>query len=597
MRCSWVLSVVSARSSCCLILRRISPRSHVVVPLQHNRMEHYSKLIFPLALCLFACARQGVPTGGPKDTTPPAIDTLASTPNFATRFEPKRLELIFKEWITLSEAAAQVVVSPPLVKRPEVLLRGKKVIVKFDENEKFRENTTYTINFGTSVKDLHEGNPAKDLRFVFSTGDYIDSLSSKGKVVDAFSGEPVENVAVMLYDNLADTVVRKERPYYFSRTDKLGLYEIRNIKAGSFKVVAVEDLDQNLRWDGDNERIGFLDTTLLVRDTAKGALMFQLFKNPAKFRLGERNATASGYVKLKFSTSADSAIVTPAPMDGLKILLEKNQDSILVWYDIVPDSAWTLFVNQDTVPVKARSREDFLKKHPLRFAADIPFAAGGKKLQQAAPVAAPPVKTIQQNPLKTTEFLFNYPILAADTSKWVLISDSLRVLNFMVKTDSVAPRRINLEHPWLPGKSYQLALLPGAVTDFWGQTNNDTLRRVLNVPADKQLGGLNLRLENLRPAQTYIVQLLDGATVIEERVFMADKSEHKLVFAKLNVTTYTARIIEDRNRNGRWDTGDYWAHRQPEPLFSKKLEPMRANWEVEATLPFKAVVEEKKKKK
>jgi len=228
--------------------------------------------LFPvwlLALALVSCARQGAPTGGPKDTTPPSVDTLYSTRNYSTRFKPSKIELRFDEWVTLSDAANQIVVSPPLAKRPEVILRGKTVTLAFDPSEQLRDSATYTINFGTAVKDLHEGNSAKDLRFVFSTGDLIDSLRVSGRVADALSGEPVENISVMLYDIAADSVVRKSRPYYFSRTDKSGRFDIRNVKAGRFKVAAIEDADQNLRWDGENEKIAFLDTLLSVQDSAQ----------------------------------------------------------------------------------------------------------------------------------------------------------------------------------------------------------------------------------------------------------------------------------------------------------------------------------------
>lgn len=560
-------------------------------------MEHISKLMLPLALCLFACARQGAPTGGSKDTTPPRIDTLGSTPNFATRVDPRRFELKFDEWITLSDAAAQIIVSPPLEKRPEVTLRGKRVLVRFDENEKFRENTTYTINFGSAVKDLHEGNPAKDLRFVFSTGDFIDSLSIRGRTLDAFSAEPIENVSVMLYDNFADSVVRTDRPYYFAKAEKSGVYEISNLKAGNFKLLAVEDLDQNLRWDGENERIGFLDSTLTIRDSMKGLLVVQLFKNQPEFRIIEKNTNTFGVVRLKFNASTDSVRVQAAPIVGLKTLFEKTQDSIMMWYDLEADNAWELYVNYDTVPVKALSREDFLTKHQLNFAEDVPRSAGNRKAQQTPKVTAPPAKTMQQNPAKPTVFGFNYPIVSLDTAKWQLVCDSLRVYEFAVFPDSVAPRNCLFQHQWQPGKSYKLELLPGAVTDFWGQTNSDTLRRMLNILTEKQLGGLNLSISNLQEGQVYIVQLLAGNRIVETQVFKAAVKDKKLIFSNLNVTTYSVRLIEDRNNNGRWDTGDYWAHRQPEPIISKKLEALRANWEIEASISLNPDGEARKRKK
>ncbi|MBL7825084.1 MAG: Ig-like domain-containing protein [Saprospiraceae bacterium] len=550
-----------------------------------------------LTTALFSCARQSAPTGGPKDTTPPGIDTLRSTPNFATRQYPQKIELKFDEWVTLSEANAQVVVSPPLAKRPEVTLKGKTVVVKLDKSEKLRDSTTYTINFGTAVKDLHEGNAAKDLRFVFSTGDFIDSLIVKGRIVDALTGEPVDNISVMLYDNSADSVLRKERPYYFSRTDKTGSYEIRNVKSGRFKVAAIEDGDQNLRWDGDGERIAFLDTLLQVHDSMRRPLFLRIFKNQPKYRLTEKNAGAFGVVKLKFTTTTDSATVRLDAIDSMKVVQEWTQDSILVWYDFPQTQAWQLYVNNDTVPVKALSRTDFLKQHNLRFASDQ--SPAGKKLAANAPPAqAPPVKLIQQTPDKPAVFEFNYPVSGFDVSKWAFYADSILLDGFTLETDSAAPRKLRMKYNWQGGRNYRLDVLPGAVTDLWGLGNADTLRRLINVPGEKQLGGLILSVENLSPGKNYVLQLLNGTVVEEERVFTATAPKYKLTFNKLIISNYTAKLIEDQNQNGRWDTGDYRLKRQPEPIFTKKIEGLRANWELEASVVVNTDgIEEKKKKK
>ena len=264
---------------------------------------------------------------------------------------------------------------------------------------------------------------------------------------------------------------------------------------------------------------------------------------------------------------------------------------MLVWYDRTAPGDWQLYVNRDTVQVKERSREDYLAKHNLRLEEDA--TAGSKKLQQTAPA----IQTIQLHPEKPALFGFNYPVAASDTSKWILSSDSLRVLNFTLQTDSTAPRQCRLEYAWTPGKSYNLELLPGAVTDFWGSNNADTIRRILSIPAEKQLGGLNLTVENIEAGKTYIIQLLDGARVAETRIFTAEDKLKKLTFTKLTVATYTARLIEDSNGNGIWDTGDYWKHRQPEPILSKKLDALRANWEVEALISLNTDGEIKKKKK
>ena len=554
-----------------------------------------------LALCALACARQGAPTGGPKDLTPPKLDSIASTPNFTTRFDKKRIELHFDEWITLDDAANQVIISPPLAKRPKVTLKGKMVLVELPEEEALRENSTYTINFGKSVKDLHEGNAATDLRFIFSTGDFIDSLSAGGSIVDAFTGEPIENITIMLYDILTDSVIRQERPYYFSRTDKSGQFTLENLKAGRYKVAGIEDADQNLKWSGENERIAFMDSLLTVSDSLRGPLRLRVFKEQPRFRLFDRNVSRYGLAKLIYTASPDS-VQLRTEQAGLRFLTEKSLDTLLVWYDLPDSTSWQLFANLDTVQVKALSRNDFLKKNRLLFADDAPIAVprGATARRGQAPAAtpvstSPPPKTITQSQFKPADLAFKTPTATFDTSRWLLSVDSVRSNNFTVRKDSIAPRKLLLDVSWLPGKTYNLMLLPGAVTDFFGTSNTDTLQRQFNIPTEKQLGGLNLNVEDMTPGKQYVVQLLNGSVVEEERRFLAATAAKKLVYTGLPTAVYTILLIEDANYNGRWDTGNYFKHVQPERIFTKKLESLRANWVVEAVISTTAVAAEKKR--
>jgi len=545
--------------------------------------------IWLLALALVSCARQGAPAGGPKDTTPPSVDTLYSTRNYSTRFRPSRIELRFDEWVTLSDAASQIVVSPPLAKRPEVVLRGKTVTLTFDPSEQLRDSATYTINFGTAVKDLHEGNPAKDLRFVFSTGDMIDSLRVSGRVADALTGDPVENISVMLYDIVADSVVRKSRPYYFSRTDKSGKFEIRNVKSGRFKVAAIDDVDQNLRWDGENEKTAFLDTLLSVRDSALNIVVLRLFKNQPRYRLAEKNADTYGVVRLKFSGTADSALIRTDTVPGLNLIQERTADSVLVWYDLPTENAWYLLINSDTVKVKALSKENFIKRH------DIYFDGDASRPDQKQVQAAAFVKTIQHTPGKPLPLLFNVPVVATDTSLWVLTSDSTRIRSYSPDTDSTHPRRILLDVNWQPAVSYKLELLPGAITDLWGGKNSDTLRRQINIPGEKQLSSLTINVDRLIPGEQYVLQLVNGPNTEEERVFTASAPKETFLFPRLPVAPWISRVFHDSNRNGRWDTGDYYLRRQPEANYTKKIEGLRANWELSVDFTLDSGEKEQKK--
>jgi hypothetical protein len=582
------------------------------MPVRTNSL--YALLIL---FVLASCARQGAPAGGPKDTRPPEVDTLHSSLNYATRFDSRKIELKFDEWVVLSDVVTQVVVSPPLAKRPEVVLKGRTVVLSFDKNEVLRPNTTYTINFGASVKDLHEGNPAKDLRFVFSTGAFIDSLGFKGQVTDAFTGEPVENIAVLLHENQADTAIRKERPYYFTRTDKTGQYSFQNLRAGVFQLVAIEDADQNLKWDGENEKIAFLEQPISVSDSLSAPQNLKLFKNQSKFRLTTQQTNNYGLAKLVFNGAADSVqLQWQAPSDA-SILQERAPDSLSLWYDLSVDTAWNILVTHpewvkldtfsgrltpftDTIFVKKRSRSEFMEKHRLGFGdvvlkpASAP--ARGKTLGAPAPKPAPPpVKTIQQFHDRPASLPFNYPIQSFDTTLWQLNLDTVPVKNYTVRKDTLSATTLQLFTDWKQGKSYTLTLLPGALTDFWGKQLTDSLQRNFNIAEEKQLGTLNIRLDKLRPGVPYMLELLNNNILERTQSFIPAAETYSITMEHLPVASFTARLLEDLNGNGRWDTGDYNLKKQPEQIFIKKLDPLRANWSLEVSFSAETVLEKKRK--
>ncbi|TNE62127.1 MAG: hypothetical protein EP344_05360 [Bacteroidetes bacterium] len=570
--------------------RSILLPSGVFLLLRQIRMKQLTLLACILGL--IACARPIAPEGGPKDTTPPGLVPEKSTPNLSTRFEGRSFQLTFDEWVTLQDVGTQVLISPPLAKRPEVTLKGRTVTFRFDESEELRPNTTYTINFGTAVKDLHEGNPAKDLRFVFSTGDYIDSLSVSGSVVNAQTGDPMENISILLYDVADDSIITKERPYYMARSDKSGQFSIPNVRAGRFKCVAIEDANQNLKWDGETEQIGFPDSMIVVNDSLRSLPAIRVFKPEPRLRMLRQEINRFGLVKIFFNGPPDTVQVQPADLPGLRTVRHTDQDTILLWYDNPDSTAWNLLVLEDTVPVKAFSRNGFLQKHSMTFRDERPPApVGGQQRQgrQTTPqTPAVPIprlaRTVNVYPNKPVLLPFNSPVETIDTSKCRIQSDSVDVRMFLPVRDTADPRAVQVLVDWQPGVRYDLTLLPGAVVDLFGVGNTDTLLRSFTVPETKQLGILNLTVGDLEPGQPYLLRLLNNNELESERTFTADSSSVRFVFSGLQPVTYTAQLISDDNRNRRWDPGAYYLRRQPERIVQKKLDPLRANWEVESSI-------------
>jgi hypothetical protein len=566
-------------------------------------MSTMKNLFYTLLMSvLFAsCARQGTLTGGIKDTIPPMLDTLNSTPNYVTQFDKRKIELAFNEWVVLKDVVKEILISPPLDPKPSFTLKKKSVIVDFGEKAAFRPNTTYTINFGSAVRDLHESNPAKDLRYVFSTGTAIDSLKVEGIINDAITGESVENVTVMLYDITKDSVILKEKPYYFARTEKSGNYSIKNVKPGVFKVVAIDEgQTPDLKWTPGSERIGFPDSLITLSDSINRLFLpLKIFKNQGRARITDKNAQGFGVVKIGWTDIApkDAAIIFSenATAAGVKTLIETSKDTTLVWYDFPLDTttiAWSLNVvdTNTTVQVKSFKRKEFAQRHRLRPYSESGGGGGGRGGRGGKPTPPPvptqlPAKAIALVPGRLATLKFNYPITALDTAKWVAKLDTLPFRNFTLVPDSTSPRGLVLNGAWKPGTTLKMTLLPGAITDFYGLSNVDTILYEISILTDKQLGILSLTVEKVKPGTAYILEIMNGNAKELERKFTATEASTKLVFKDMPAATYSLKLIEDLNANGLWDTGSYFDHRQPELIFTKKLEPLRANWELEASMP------------
>ena len=559
-----------------------------------NKLKNKIFILIALTVSILqGCANIGQLKGGPKDTKPPQIVKELSTPNLQTNFKKQPIILTFDEWVKLEDVFNQVVVSPPLNERPEVILKGKKLFIKLADDEVLRENATYTINFGDAIKDITEGNAAKSLRFVFSTGPVIDSLEVTARVVDAITGLPTEGVVLMLYDNLSDSVVRKLKPFYFGKTDKEGFTRIENVRAGTFKVFALKDLDLNYLFNQDSESIGFPDSTLTIdssnknfikQDTttqsdslqritdsiaaANTSLKIRLFEPRKSLKINGRETDKYGVVKLIFNQELKKSDVA---FDDVKqnALTEISRDSLLIWYNQPDETPWNIYFKgekqTDTIRIRPRGKVDFIKRGRL------------------APLSI--TSQILKTPTKPVEMAFNYPIQNIDTSSnnplIKLIDTSKYAIPLSIKMDSMSKRKLIFEAAWKDGQQYQLIILPNALTDIYG-FKNDSIISKINILNKKEFGNIILSIKQLDKGKSYICQVLSGGGAIEEEFFIDNVSSIEKRFENMRPDQYSFKIIEDLNKNRVWDTGDYDKKRQPERIFLQKSnEALRADWDLE----------------
>ena len=162
---------------------------------------------------LVRCAQQVPPTGGPKDVTPPNV--VSTFPkNQTINFNEQVIELEFDEYVTVDNINQQLLITPEIEGIYTTKIKPKGARLVFDKP--FKANTTYSLNFRNTFKDISERNPARNVKLVFCTGSTIDSLRVSGEVVDLQTNQPTLDALVGLY-RFSDTLqFSKNRPYYFA---------------------------------------------------------------------------------------------------------------------------------------------------------------------------------------------------------------------------------------------------------------------------------------------------------------------------------------------------------------------------------------------
>ncbi|MEI6681249.1 MAG: Ig-like domain-containing protein [Bacteroidota bacterium] len=577
-------------------------------------------------LLLHGCANIVSPTGGPKDVTPPRV--LSCEPPFLSKyFKGNSCRIDFNEFITLKNPATEVYISPPLKTPLDTRLRGKSMIVKFENP--LDSNTTYSITFGNAIADLTEGNILKGFNYVFSTGSYVDSLSLQGSLVNAFDLKPQKDIFVELYMNNNDTLPfdslpLKVAPYYITKTDENGHFQFKNLQDKKFKLFALADLNGDLIFNQLSEKIAFSDSLVKpyyvipkhVDTTAKDTSVHKKIpppeEDPQKIALARKNDSLRKADSLKHeqllypsvhlymfeeTDSIQKLVKSTFPKDGMAIFkfrfpvkharfVPLNFDSITPWhleeFSKQRDSVtlWITRPKTDSLILKVIADGKTLDTVTLSFEKKELSKRAAKKVVAEQLTLSNPAKTYGLNQFKDKLILtFSYPLARWDFSSILLVEekDTLHaVVNF---TDSLK-RNILVTHKWKEEKNYTL-IFPDSI--FFGLTNlsQDTIRLAFRSRAERDFGNLvlTMKMEN-RPGQ-YILQLVNEkeTTLYEEQI--VNKSG-KVSFNYLVPGQYKIKAIHDRNLNGHWDTGNYRMKIQPEEvLYFPKIIDIKANWDVE----------------
>ena len=514
--------------------------------------------LITISLILMHCANRGTTTGGDKDENPPII--LSSKPeNFSINFDATEIEIKFDEYVKLKNLQKQLIISPPMNFEPEISpvgIASKKITIKIFDT--LQPNTTYAFNFGESIADNNEGNIFPYYKYVFSTGDYIDSLSVSGIVLDALNKDVDERVAVLLYEidsSFYDSIVYKQKPKYVAVTDSVSSFNLENIKKGSYLLTALKEENPDYTFQQKSDKIAYRKHSITVpSDTA---YVLRLFKESIDYNFKRAKQTSKN--KISFGYEGDGKqmkinILSDVPENFSSVVLkEKDKDTLNYWYrpNLEADSLIFQVIcskSVDTAVVRIKDLKSdslILKSSSSSLKLDAPYVVS----------ATTPIEFIDETKLRIMDkdSIFLKSSLVLDS-----ISNSL-VINFD-KTEK---------------NNYKIQLLPGALTDFYG-IQNDTLDYSATTKFQSDYG--NVRINILNGVFPLIIQIINSKGEVVES-YLAENSM-TVDFNDVSPGVYFLRAIFDNNQNGIYDTGHYLKKNQPERV-SYASEPIevRAGWD------------------
>ena len=572
-----------------------------------KKIFSYLLPVIPVALILgsmifsHSCANTTTPpSGGPKDTIPPLVTEIypaIGQVNIPTR--KTQLAVKFNEYVVVKDPKS-LFLSPPLEKSPQFKLKGKSVVIFFEND--LDSNKTYTLDLTNAIADNNEGNMFPGFTLVFSTGERIDSMMVTGTVQDCNTLQPIKGATVMLYKDHADSAVFLKRPDAAVKTDDWGFFCLRNIQDTVYRMYAIIDENNNNKYEAETEKIAFLDTMFrpvgVVAESLHELMKFdmkdtvnclsrvseielnvfrekptkQLIVN--KERIGERTAYITFMAPY---AQIDSIWIKGVPKEKLITQFNLVQDSLEIWVNdpkVQPD---TLFLNvkymkTDTLGVLQSTVEEIKLAKPKSLLVGKSAKKDIKKEDTTC------VFTLEAKPELVEQYgftmEFKYPVVKEAFDSLVFRSVNPRQQEafgkYTVTQDSLNLRKYTIMpvDKLQAGWEYFLKVPHRKFTDINGFYNDSTEVKV-TLPSDDKLSSLYLVLTGVEGK--YIVDLLNEKRDNVIRSFIVEKDQ-TLLFPYLKTGKYAIRFTEDKNRNGLVDTGNLLEHRQPEKVKFYRLE-------------------------
>jgi uncharacterized protein (DUF2141 family) len=534
-------------------------------------MKKLSFLIF-ISFLLWSCARVGSPVGGKKDSLAPkflhaSIDTTrVNVPVFT-----KELRLDFDKYVLLKDINKNLTISPPIKKIKKILpnsLANKYVLIQWEDT--LKANTTYNFNFGNAIVDNNEGNVLPYFNFAFSTGDKLDDLYLSGEAKDALKikdKKETKAIVVGLYPE-KDSMDFRQKPYYISKADEDGYFELNYLSSGKYRIIAFEDDNANSIYDAGKEKVGFLKAPIDIEKSISG-LKLNVYPSVKLPKFKEIKSILGGVLFL-FEGQPENVEIKPLneKLNAYQLTHTKKSDSAIVWFDAKKQNIgmdgpeglkFSYSINNATKKETSISFRNSTKN-------DLTLNSEEAKLA----------------PEEKFKINSNYWTDKIQPEKWSLKVDSLTTQPFSAEISPTNPYQILVKSDFKTGKKYQLTIPKETVASFY-QSNDKSYLWDITSEGIENYGKLKIHISPL-PKHPFWLKLYNAS---DEVVYSQKANKEEVDFDIIKPGNYFLKIFVDENENGYWDESDFekqqfaeYAKLYYKPIVIKALWEMVENWDL-----------------
>ena len=324
------------------------------------KLPHIYSLICSSVLCYIffvlagGCAQIGAPVGGPRDSLPPNLVTEIPE-NQTTNFQGKTIRLTFDEYIQIADIQKNLLVSPTPVINPNVNWKLKDVTIRLRDT--LQPNTTYVIDLGNAIQDINENNPYRNYKYVFSTGNYIDSLTFSGNVKIAETGKADSTLIALLYNDLDDSAVLKHKPRYITKLDSAGNFTFTNLPGGTYNIFALKDEGGQRYYSNKSYLFAFADSPVIVTENTRPLkLLASAAERPPAKGAGSSASSKNASLQVAVSISGGQQdLLTPITITSVTQLASFDSSKIKLTdtlYNLFPNVSYNLDTSRKIITLR-----------------------------------------------------------------------------------------------------------------------------------------------------------------------------------------------------------------------------------------------------